>query len=238
MSVGIRRGAALLGALLLHWLFLFLLPQPSLPILALLVRILTYLLPAALLWLAFPLEKEVPSGCVAWQLSGAFGCTCVAALLVFAAAQLWGGGEATPTRSVPLLVSLLLAGVLEELFYRGAVLPLLSPLGSHLGVWLTAACFAVGHDFPLSALFAFLCGGVLGYLRLFSGRLLPCVLLHLLVNGLSYLLLPARLWVQGSVYGAGALLGGVCLWIALQKTKKEQEKYRDTGSDLYDPSLE
>ncbi len=233
-----RKGqiAALALLLLLHYLLLFGLPLPKTWYLALLVKCLIYLLPAWLGYLVLPSEKKELSPLWIWQMGSALGLACLSSLLVYGVRSLFNGFVQETVRSLPLLLSLLLAGVLEEIFYRGAVLPALLPFGVHSGVWLSAALFALGHELPFSALFALLCGGALGYLRVYSRRLLPCVALHLEINLLSYWMLPATLWFQGVVYGCGAALGLICLGITFRKTKEKKENCRDTGSELYDVS--
>ncbi len=222
--------------LLLHYLLLFGLPLPKTWTLALLVKCLTYLLPAGLGYRVLHFEKKELSPLWAWQMGCAFGFACLSSLILYGVQSLFDGFAQETVQSLPLLLSLLLAGVLEEIFYRGVILPALLPFGVHGGVWLSAALFALGHALPFSALFALLCGGALGYLRVYSRRLLPCVALHLGINLLSYLLLPVRLWIQGAVYAGGAVLGLLCLGITFRKIKEKKENCRDTGSALYDVS--
>lgn len=68
----------------------------------------------------------------------------------------------------------------EEIFFRGALQPL-------LGYWLTALVFGLVHGgtarrFRAWAIFALLAGLLLGWLALYTGNLLAPMLCHLTVN--------------------------------------------------------
>ncbi len=86
-----------------------------------------------------------------------------------------------------LATTVILAPLFEELIFRGALLPVLAKsLGRSWGVVVSALVFALAHlsvgEFaPLAVL-----GLGLALLRLSSGRLFPCVLMHSLWNGLTF----------------------------------------------------
>ncbi len=93
---------------------------------------------------------------------------------------------------VLILVTLALApGVFEELFFRGF---LFTSLRSTLGAWttvvLTALLFGLFHVVAATVLAperflpSFLLGLVLGWVRLRTGSVLPCMVLHAVHNGL------------------------------------------------------
>ena len=86
------------------------------------------------------------------------------------------------------LTAIVLAPLFEEVLFRGVLLPV---AGRHLGgpaaVLMSAAVFAAAHLSlgELVPLFVLALG--LGWLRWSSGRLLPCVLMHAMWNGLTFL---------------------------------------------------
>jgi membrane protease YdiL (CAAX protease family) len=86
------------------------------------------------------------------------------------------------------LTAIVLAPLFEELLFRGVLLPVAARhLGGPAGVLVSAAVFAAAHLSlgELVPLFVLALG--LGWLRWSSGRLLPCVLMHALWNGLTFL---------------------------------------------------
>jgi hypothetical protein len=86
------------------------------------------------------------------------------------------------------VTAIVLAPLFEETLFRGVLLPV---AGRHLGgvqaVVVSAAVFAAAHLSlgELVPLFVLALG--LGWLRWSTGRLLPCVLMHALWNGLTFL---------------------------------------------------
>jgi uncharacterized protein len=72
-----------------------------------------------------------------------------------------------------------LSGVSEELFFRGALMPL-------LGVWGQALLFGLLHPMPRRALiytvFTFLAGVCFGYATLLTGSLYPALAAHFVIN--------------------------------------------------------
>jgi membrane protease YdiL (CAAX protease family) len=84
--------------------------------------------------------------------------------------------------------AIVLAPLFEETLFRGVLLPVVGrQLGGSRAVLVSAAVFAVAHLSlgELVPLFVLALG--LGWLRWQSGRLLPCVLMHALWNGLTFL---------------------------------------------------
>jgi hypothetical protein len=86
------------------------------------------------------------------------------------------------------LTAVVIAPLFEETLFRGALLPVLArQWGAAAGVGLSALVFGLAHLSlgeltPLTLL-----GLALGWLRLRHGRLGPCVLMHGLWNGLTFL---------------------------------------------------
>ncbi len=86
-----------------------------------------------------------------------------------------------------LITTVVLAPVFEEMVFRGILLPVLvSKTGKISGVLLSALIFALAHLSvgELPPLFALGIG--LGLMRLSSGRLFPCALMHSLWNGVTF----------------------------------------------------
>jgi membrane protease YdiL (CAAX protease family) len=84
--------------------------------------------------------------------------------------------------------AIVLAPLFEEVLFRGVLLPVAARhLGGTAAVLVSAAVFAAAHLSlgELVPLFVLALG--LGWLRWSSGRLLPCVLMHALWNGLTFL---------------------------------------------------
>jgi len=85
------------------------------------------------------------------------------------------------------ITAIVLAPLFEETIFRGALLPVAArKLGSTGGILLSATVFAVAH-LSLGELLPLLVLGIgLGWLRMQSGRLGSCVLMHALWNGLTF----------------------------------------------------
>ena len=86
------------------------------------------------------------------------------------------------------ITAVVLAPLFEETIFRGALLPVLAqrlgPMGGALlcGVLFAAAHISIGELAPLTVL-----GFGLALLRLSSGRLVPCVLMHALWNAVTFM---------------------------------------------------
>jgi uncharacterized protein len=72
-----------------------------------------------------------------------------------------------------------LSSISEELFFRGALMPL-------LGVWGQALVFGLLHPMPRRALiytaFTFVAGVCFGYATLLTGSLYPAIVAHFVIN--------------------------------------------------------
>lgn len=147
------------------------------------------------LWLLFrPLELTAEAGALTIFLSGLLAAFALLgsawALERFlpsfrAASKLLESALRRFPMSLPLAFALAAAtAVSEELFFRGALLPI-------VGVWGQAAVFALLHPAPRRAwsytAFTFIAGLVFGYLTLFTGSLWAAILAHFLVNLCGFL---------------------------------------------------
>ena len=87
-----------------------------------------------------------------------------------------------------LITTVILAPVFEELVFRGILLPVLvSKVGKISGVVLSALIFALAHLSVGELPPLFVLGVGLGIMRLSSGRLFPCALMHSLWNGVTFI---------------------------------------------------
>ncbi|MHA7131556.1 CPBP family intramembrane glutamic endopeptidase [Algoriphagus namhaensis] len=88
---------------------------------------------------------------------------------------------------VGLLVIGVMAGVGEELFFRGVLQPKLHQYtgSAHWGVWLTAIIFSAIHVQFYGFLPRMFLGALFGYLYLYSGSLIYPILAHIFNNGLT-----------------------------------------------------
>ena len=80
----------------------------------------------------------------------------------------------------------LLAPLVEEGVFRGAVQRRAQPLGRGQAILLQAVLFAVQHRGPAGMAYALVCGLVLGTLRSRTGSVWPGMLLHTLNNLLVF----------------------------------------------------
>ncbi len=86
-----------------------------------------------------------------------------------------------------LITTVFLAPVFEELVFRGVLLPVLvSKVGKIGGVLLSALIFALAHLSVGELPPLFVLGIGLGLMRVSSGRLFPCALMHSLWNGVTF----------------------------------------------------
>ena len=86
-----------------------------------------------------------------------------------------------------LITTVFLAPIFEELVFRGVLLPVLvSKVGKISGVVLSALIFALAHLSVGELPPLFVLGIGLGVMRLSSGRLFPCALMHSLWNGVTF----------------------------------------------------
>ena len=86
-----------------------------------------------------------------------------------------------------LLTTVCLAPLFEEVIFRGVLLPVLvDKYGRILSLIISAFIFAIAHLSVGELAPLFVLGIGLGLLRLTSGRLFPCVLMHSLWNGVTF----------------------------------------------------
>ncbi len=85
------------------------------------------------------------------------------------------------------ITTVVFAPLFEELVFRGVLLPVLvEKIGRFGGVFLSALVFALAHLSVGELPPLFVLGVGLGLLRLTSGRLFPCALMHSIWNGVTF----------------------------------------------------
>ncbi len=94
------------------------------------------------------------------------------------------------------VTAIVVAAATEEIFFRGLLLHgLRRTLGRNwLAILFSAGLFAGVHAQPQAWIPLTTLGLLLGYVRLRTGSLIPCILLHMLFNGRTMLL--ATLWPE------------------------------------------
>jgi uncharacterized protein len=78
--------------------------------------------------------------------------------------------------------------IVEELMYRGAGMTLLARYGAPVSVGVTAVAFGLGHGLLLALAALVYFGVVTALLRLKTGSVYPCILVHSLFNATSLIL--------------------------------------------------
>ena len=91
---------------------------------------------------------------------------------------------------IDVISTVVMAPLCEELFFRGVALDYARRAfrAKWLAVVFQALLFGIAHGNLVQGCYAFLLGMLLGVIRLRWGRLWPCMVLHLGMNGSSYLL--------------------------------------------------
>jgi sodium transport system permease protein len=89
---------------------------------------------------------------------------------------------------LPYVMMAVLPAVCEELAFRGFILSGLRHVGSKWwAIGLTAVFFGMAHGVIQQSLSAAALGIVIGYIAVQSGSLVPCMLFHVMYNGLMFL---------------------------------------------------
>lgn len=109
--------------------------------------------------------------------------------------------ETAGTQIFYMLYGTLIPPLVEELLFRGVAIGVLRRWGGTFAVVVSALLFGLYHGNIQQFVFAFLVGLILGWLRLRTGSLLPCMGLHMLNNGLSNFSSLLRKWYGGEAAG-------------------------------------
>jgi membrane protease YdiL (CAAX protease family) len=137
--------------------------------------------------------------------------------------------ETLPDVARLLLVSCLMAPLVEELFFRGALFGRLVKAGVLGAALTTGIAFVLVHSDPRHWPALLLVTAVLSYLRSIGGSLLPCLGLHVAFNAAGVLALvsgaasPTRpMQVPWSWLGVSWLASGLLLGLALRLAEHPQ----------------
>lgn len=119
-----------------------------------------------------------------------------------------------------LLTSLVIAPLVEEIVFRGALLKALQKsLNLPIAVLTSSALFALVHINPVQMGYAFVLGLILCILRLKSGSLWGCVAMHIAFNAANYL--PAEKIVTSPLTLALGIVAFFCFYLlSCIKSKK------------------
>lgn len=97
------------------------------------------------------------------------------------------GEHTLPNLIISVLIVGILAGVSEELLFRGALQRILAtkPMSIHIAIWLTAIIFSLIHFQMIGFVPRMLLGAFFGYAVVWTGSLWTAVILHALNNSIS-----------------------------------------------------
>src|SRR5690606_1987292 len=95
--------------------------------------------------------------------------------------------QSLPELVMGLVVIGLLAGIGEEMFFRGLIQPKMHLYtgNAHAGIWLTAFIFSAIHLQFYGFLPRLFLGGIFGYMYLYSGSLIYPILAHIFNNSFT-----------------------------------------------------
>lgn len=130
-----------------------------------------------------------------------------------------------------ILPTLIFAGILspivEEIIFRGIFLNKLRVFGDKTAIWVTALTFGLFHGNLSQFFYAFALGLILGYVAIKTNQIKYSVILHMAINILGSVIMPA-LALSGSMalmslsglIVAAMMIGGIILFIDERRTIK------------------
>ncbi len=121
----------------------------------------------------------------------------------------------------------IVAGVIEEISFRGVIMQPLRKYGDGFAMAMAAIIFGLVHCNLIQAPFAILAGLIIGYFTIVSGSLWTGICIHLLNNAISGVISYAYskyseevyLSLANSIYNAVMFVGIVCLVFFFMKKK-------------------
>lgn len=116
---------------------------------------------------------------------------------VLPAAQSTGLPEGSAGRVIYFITACIVAPILEELFFRGAVQRSLRPYGTLLSIVMSSLVFTLAHTNVWELPVIFVLGFIIGYVAEVSGSLLPGMILHAANNLAMFLILLERERIGG-----------------------------------------
>lgn len=145
-----------------------------------------------------------------------------------------------------------LPAIFEEVFFRGAMQPLLAKMTKnvHLAIWITAALFSAFHMQFYGFLPRLLLGVLMGYLVVWSGSLWTSILAHFFNNAIAVLVFSQYGSLEGPVeeaaqqnmwltYAMSFLLFGLMTWYLNQRSvwPKLRAEYLGVSADEMDDEI-
>lgn len=181
--------------------------------------------PVALLLAALAVVASIPmiNSLVAWNSAIDFGplqqSLQQAEASAEAAAEIMLGGSSVADLVMGLLIVGVLAGLSEELFFRGALQRLLMtrPMNPHVAIWLTAFIFSAIHVQFFGFVPRLVLGAMFGYVAWWSGSVWPAVVAHVVNNSVTVTVMwfIKREALESGVENFGAMeWAPVCLSVA------------------------
>ena len=130
------------------------------------------------------------------------------------------------------IATAIIPGLVEEYAFRGILFGALEKFGQGFALLSTSILFGVLHGNIAQIPFAFMVGLGLGYIRVKTGSVWLCVIVHTINNGISvlfdYPLSSISADVQNLIYSlylAAALLFGIIGIVLLSKKENEKELF-------------
>lgn len=103
--------------------------------------------------------------------------------------------------------------ITEEMLFRGVILTKLKPYGQGFAVVVSSVLFSLMHGNFVQIPFTLFVGLVLGYVTIYSGSILPAMLIHFANNGYSVL---SDIVINNlNVFGISAALANILLYLFL-----------------------
>lgn len=153
-------------------------------------------------------------------------------LILISTCNLWRGivWPENPLKAVPAIVSLTVAGLLEELLFRGLLFKAMRRDNQKVAIIVGSLTFGIGHivnlltgaDFLytlLQVVYAVAIGYLFITIFLKSGSIVPCILSHCVINGTSVLGGEQERWVMVLI---SLLLAVIPLGYALWLNRKDE----------------
>lgn len=121
----------------------------------------------------------------------------------------------------------ILAPIAEELIYRGLTYKIITKAFSYkVAIILQAVLFGVFHMNIVQGVYATLIGLIFGVVMHRYNSILPCIMLHIAFNSLSYAMnmVPVyeNIWIQVGILLVSGIVSALCL-MGLFKGKKPQQ---------------
>ncbi len=132
----------------------------------------------------------------------------------------------------------ILPAILEELLFRKGIMTLTKRYGVWFSIILSSAIFGIIHGNVIQSIFAFFMGMVIGFVYAKTKKLWPCIIIHLLNNGLAAIAL-----INPSLEGTVTIITivmaviGLLMFIVRIKYIKQDYKLEKVYSCIYNKKV-